>query len=264
MTEVIVADSVREDAHIVGRVAHGGDWAIAFLIARNCEKREGRAPTPGEIGKVSLRDFAALAKLSQPTVGRWFAQWMRAADAGIVPVAADLAPGEDYVPEGFHSHREWLDSLEEHDWRSFRPKKVEGKDLRTPTDAEMRQMAKAYKETEPKAPASPLWNDGKPGGGPRPVEKSAEQLEHEHRMGMLIENGRAVDSIPLMLRRAATNLQDAEGRSVEGAFSDDERQEALIVCNQLVEQIMRIVQRLQTPDEVEREPVALSAVPESA
>jgi len=264
MTEAIVADSVREDAHIVGRVAHGGDWAIAFLIARNCEKREGRAPTPGEIGKVSLRDFAALAKLSQPTIGRWFAQWMRAADAGIVPHAADLEPGEDYVPEGFHSHREWLDSLEEHDWRSFRPKKVEGKDLRTPTDAEMREMAKAYKETEPKAPSGPLWNDGKPGGGPRPIEKSAEQLEHEKRMEMLVENGSAVDTVALALRRAQTHLQNAEGLATSGEFTEDERQQALIVCEQIDEQITRIIRRLIPAEDVEREHVVLTEVPASA
>lgn len=260
MSGATPADCVLEDARIVGKVAHGGDWAIAFLIARNCESKGGgpRSTVTGVTDdRVSLRQFAEMAKLSTPTVSRWFSQWERAAEAGIVPHAVELAPGQDHVPDGFNSHREWLDALEEHDWRSFRPKRVEAKDLRTPTDAEMRQMAKAFKETEPKdlgTPRGPLWSDGKPGGGP----------QKKYTLEEMAELRNETFTLPKDLRIVESQLQKIKVRVLDEDIDVDTRS----ACRQLIldlrVQLDAIESMLLVAEEVEREPIVLMVVEEQA
>lgn len=76
-------------------VLHGG-WRLGLLVARSVEKggKEG-VTTVTPSGKVSARAFAGVAGTSANRVLRYLTAWEKAADAGHVPHAWGLVPGQE-------------------------------------------------------------------------------------------------------------------------------------------------------------------------
>lgn len=85
------------DAREFGQhVKHAG-WRLGLLVARNVEPSRGQGSRTDTFAteKVSAHAFAVEAGTSTDRVLRYLDAWQRAADAGHVPHAADLKPGDD-------------------------------------------------------------------------------------------------------------------------------------------------------------------------
>jgi len=94
-----IDDTVQLDAREFGVLLRTG-WRIGLLVARNVERGIGqgaRQPRNAhyEVVKVSAQEFGRLAGTSAPRVLRHLDAWELAADAGHVPHATDLVPGQD-------------------------------------------------------------------------------------------------------------------------------------------------------------------------
>ena len=74
----------------------GEGWPFAVLVACSVEKGTGgpRATGPRAPVKVTAREFAEGAGTTHTRVARYLAAWERGAALGLVPAAADLAPGD--------------------------------------------------------------------------------------------------------------------------------------------------------------------------
>jgi hypothetical protein len=97
-THVAVPGNVaRTDAAAFARVL-ARNWEGALLAARSAEPGTGGPRTgrkPASSRKLSFREFAEIAGCHRETVSRYWTAWDRAANAGLVPKAADLSPGQD-------------------------------------------------------------------------------------------------------------------------------------------------------------------------
>lgn len=117
-------DPIDRDAHTFGVFAEHGGWMFALLVARSARKggpgprlaesgAESDEPSAepsvavtglaaeeslsGEADKVSFKTFARRARCDVKRVSRYHRAWERAAQAGIVPPAAQLSPGQDVL-----------------------------------------------------------------------------------------------------------------------------------------------------------------------
>lgn len=102
-------DPVLLDARSFGAFAKAGGWTFGLMVARSVQPGKGgggfRAEKgrPGEVEradgasqlKVSAGDFALKAACSQDRVMRFYKAWERAAQAGLVPLAEALTPGQE-------------------------------------------------------------------------------------------------------------------------------------------------------------------------
>lgn len=106
-------DHIDQDAAEFGVHIKAGGWRLGLLVARNVQPGtgEGRPPRNREtltVVKVSAAEFARLAGTSVPRTLRYFDAWERAADVGLVPHAATLAPGDDVEwDEEFNTVNPW-------------------------------------------------------------------------------------------------------------------------------------------------------------
>lgn len=91
--------SLNQDAIEFGRHVRAGEWRLGLLVARNVLPDKGHGnrndAAASNRAKVSGRDFAKQAGVSQDTVRRYYKAWQAAAEAGIVPDATGLKPGQD-------------------------------------------------------------------------------------------------------------------------------------------------------------------------
>jgi hypothetical protein len=88
---------VEQDAREFGLHVKQGGWRLGLLVARNVERGNGgRGNRRGRDSlKVSGRDFARMSGTTADRVLRYLDAWERAADAGHVPHAAALTPGDE-------------------------------------------------------------------------------------------------------------------------------------------------------------------------
>lgn len=88
-------NSVEQDAAEFGRLelhVRQGGWRLGLLVARSVEKGAGKSKVPG---KVSARSFASKADTTDRRILRYLGAWEKAAEAGHVPAASTLSPGEE-------------------------------------------------------------------------------------------------------------------------------------------------------------------------
>jgi hypothetical protein len=89
----------KQDAIEFGQHVKAGEWRLGLLVARNVLQDKGRGnrndAAASNQGKVSGREFAKTAGVSQDTVRRYFNAWQEAAKAEIVPDASELEPEEE-------------------------------------------------------------------------------------------------------------------------------------------------------------------------
>ncbi|MDF5758376.1 hypothetical protein [Spongiactinospora sp. TRM90649] len=103
-------DPITRDAQGFGAYAEYGCWLFALMVARSARNARGGSlpgapvsdpndqperPSTPESGKVSFTAFAERAGCDVGRVSRYFKAWERAAQAGIVPPAAKLRPGQE-------------------------------------------------------------------------------------------------------------------------------------------------------------------------
>ncbi|WP_234353163.1 hypothetical protein [Streptomyces ardesiacus] len=92
---------VERDATEFGAYARSGGWIFGLMVARSVMPGSDRnrpshsveKGSPNE-SKVSARQFALLAGTTAARVMRFYRAWERAAEAELVPCAADLRPGQ--------------------------------------------------------------------------------------------------------------------------------------------------------------------------
>lgn len=99
-------DPITRDARSFGAYAEHGSWLFALMVARSArnaqsspsvsgpDDRRGGTSSP-ESNKVSFTAFAERAGCGVGRVSRYYKAWERAAEAGIVPRAAKLRPGQE-------------------------------------------------------------------------------------------------------------------------------------------------------------------------
>jgi hypothetical protein len=90
-------------------------WHVAFLVAVNTQPSKGGRPaketaTEGSSKRVSFRQFAEVAGITDVTVGRYYATWEKAADRGLVPHARDLTVTEPKSAIAKLSTEDWGES----------------------------------------------------------------------------------------------------------------------------------------------------------
>jgi hypothetical protein len=89
---------IEADALEYGLHVRGGDWRLGLLVARSVEKgKAGRPPKNSrirEISKVSIVAFARKAGVGEERIRNHMAMWSKAAEAGLVPAADTLDPGD--------------------------------------------------------------------------------------------------------------------------------------------------------------------------
>ena len=90
-------------------------WHVAFLVAVNTAPSKGGRPgketaTDGGSKRVSFRQFAEVAGITDMTVGRYYATWEKAADRGLVPHARDLTVTEPKSAIAKLSTEDWGES----------------------------------------------------------------------------------------------------------------------------------------------------------
>lgn len=95
-----MVEDVKQDAREFGLHVKQGGWRLGLLVARSVEKGSGQSERGSRHNdcydeKVSAQKFATLSGTSAPRVLRYLDAWNRAAEAGHVPVPADLVPGEE-------------------------------------------------------------------------------------------------------------------------------------------------------------------------
>jgi hypothetical protein len=93
-----MASSWKDDAHFVGAFVRGGDWEIGLRVARNVtvdngnpNKAHARSST-----RVSLKEFAREAGISEKTVAKYLAAWEWAALERVVDPSTELDPDDEY------------------------------------------------------------------------------------------------------------------------------------------------------------------------
>lgn len=86
-------EQISADAYEFGLHMRQGGWRLGLLVARNVVVAPGRVAPETLAPKVNATEFARRAKTSNDRVLRHYAAWERAANAGLVPHAADLTPG---------------------------------------------------------------------------------------------------------------------------------------------------------------------------
>lgn len=84
---------INQDAIEFGLHMKQGGWRLGLLVARNVVVAPGRIAPETLAPKVNATEFARRAGTSNDRVIRHYAAWERAANAGLVPHAADLQPG---------------------------------------------------------------------------------------------------------------------------------------------------------------------------
>ncbi|MDX3402954.1 hypothetical protein [Streptomyces sp. ME01-18h] len=96
-----LSKSVELDAREFGSFARSGGWIFGLMVARSVtpgsDRNRASHSTGGEPSiepKVSARQFALLAGTTAARVMRFYRAWERAAEAGLVPGAATLRPGQ--------------------------------------------------------------------------------------------------------------------------------------------------------------------------
>lgn len=94
--------NIELDAKEFGEHVKNGDWKLGLLVARSVEEGTGGPRTAKDlaVSKISLRRFAELAGISDPTVKKYLVAWDRAADAGLVPHSSSLVPGQSTTDDG--------------------------------------------------------------------------------------------------------------------------------------------------------------------
>ena len=102
--------TVQTDAREFGIHIKQGGWRLGLLVARNVSKGNDRAAQTRQ--KISAREFAKLAGTTHDRVLRYLDAWELAADAGLVPHAAELTPGHSVFN---------LDVVPPRDWDEFYP-----------------------------------------------------------------------------------------------------------------------------------------------
>ncbi|MGM9381483.1 hypothetical protein [Streptomyces antibioticus] len=92
---------VIKDAQVFGTYARQGGWMFGLLVARSVKREgalgfgeEGRNVEQGIDIKLSAKQFALRAGTSAARVTRFYRAWERAAEAGVVPRASELHPGQ--------------------------------------------------------------------------------------------------------------------------------------------------------------------------
>ncbi|MGW4723300.1 hypothetical protein [Streptomyces sp. NPDC004291] len=103
---------VEMDAREFGAFARSGGWVFGLMVARSVKPGNDRslqAPSQGTPTheKVSANRFALLAGTTAARVMRFYRAWERAAEAGLVPTAASLHPGQEIelpAPEEWADH----------------------------------------------------------------------------------------------------------------------------------------------------------------
>jgi hypothetical protein len=150
--EPVAMTDWREDARFVGAFIRGGNWEIGLRIARRVRPGAGQGTSSksGQSDRISLRDFAAMARVSTTTISTYLKVWEIAADDGRVEHAADLGPDAEYFwdAEGLHAD----------DWTRYY------------------RQASAPKP-EPKPEPQPVKPEPKP--IPEPVESEPEPLDRD-------------------------------------------------------------------------------------
>ncbi|MFD4020321.1 hypothetical protein [Streptomyces sindenensis] len=93
---------VELDAREFGSYARSGGWIFGLMVARSVTPGSDRNRASHSAGggpsiepKVSARQFALLAGTTAARVMRFYRAWERAAEAGLVPGAATLHPGQN-------------------------------------------------------------------------------------------------------------------------------------------------------------------------
>ncbi|NYS19500.1 hypothetical protein HFP43_18510 [Streptomyces sp. SJ1-7] len=104
-----VADPIAQDAETFGSYARAGGWMFGLIVARSVyvesKKRISngsqkdtltahRVEAPESSRKVSAKQFALRSGTTATRVTRFYRAWERAADAGLVPDARGLRPGQ--------------------------------------------------------------------------------------------------------------------------------------------------------------------------
>lgn len=89
------ARSITSDAKEFGLHMRQGGWRLGLLVARNVVVAPGRVAPETLLPKVNATHFAKIAGTSNDRVLRHLAAWERAANAGLVPHARDLDPGNE-------------------------------------------------------------------------------------------------------------------------------------------------------------------------
>lgn len=94
---------IENDARAFGAFARSSGWLFGLYVARSVRPGESNGRPPRNWadratfeGKVSAREFARMAGTSKGRVLRFLQAWEKAADAELVPYAAELLPGDEH------------------------------------------------------------------------------------------------------------------------------------------------------------------------
>lgn len=95
-----MSTTVQQDAQEFGIHLRAGGWRLGLLVARNVRPGAGqgrRSTSAGTPQKLSIIDFGKQAGVGRERVAAYFDAWEKAAEAEIVPHAADLKLGVEIV-----------------------------------------------------------------------------------------------------------------------------------------------------------------------
>ncbi|MFE0730874.1 hypothetical protein ACFW2X_22010 [Streptomyces antibioticus] len=111
---------VELDAREFGSYARSGGWIFGLMVARSVTPGSDRNRASHSAGgepsiepKVSARQFALLAGTTAARVMRFYRAWERAAEAGLVPGAATLRPGQNVELPASDEWAEYFTKYEE-------------------------------------------------------------------------------------------------------------------------------------------------------
>lgn len=109
--------NINNDAREFGLHLVQGGWRLGLLVARNVVRAPGRVAVETLAPKTNASEFARAAKTSTARVLRFLDAWERAADAGHVPHASELTPGQEVLT--LNGHAFMIDAEVMPSWRSF-------------------------------------------------------------------------------------------------------------------------------------------------
>jgi hypothetical protein len=112
--------AVDRDAKEFGLHVRQGGWRLGLLVARNVEKGKGASPGDNQhttrsfahtkdLGKVSAAEFARRSDTSADRILRYLTAWDKAAEAGHVPPASGLSPGDEGVALDVEALPDWTE-----------------------------------------------------------------------------------------------------------------------------------------------------------
>jgi hypothetical protein len=111
--------AVDRDAKEFGLHVRQGGWRLGLLVARNVKKGQGhggdrksdqdRAHDLDRTGKVSATEFARRSDTSADRILRHLTAWDKAAEAGHVPPASGLSPGDEGVALDVEALPDWTE-----------------------------------------------------------------------------------------------------------------------------------------------------------